>query len=132
MFLNGQNVYLFDKVAGTLTNLSQQAYFFTTVAGTFANRFEIVYTTNAALAVLNPSPENNQIIVFKDGNSLNIDTGNLAINDVKVYDLNGRLLLQSSNIGGSRTAIDGIIADRQVLLVQIGTVSGTINKKIVF
>lgn len=131
-FLNGQNVYLLDKVAGTLTNLSQQAYFFTTVAGTFAERFEIVYTTNAALAVLNPSPENNQIILFKDGNSLNIDTGSLTMNDVKVYDLNGRLLLQSGNIGGSRTVIDDITADRQVLLVQIGTVSGTINKKIVF
>lgn len=132
LFLNSQNVYLLDKVAGTLTNLSQQAYFFTTVAGTFADRFEIVYTTNAALAVLNPPSKNNQIIVFKDGNSLNIDTGSLAMNTVKVYDMNGRLLLQSGNIGGSRTAIDGIAADRQVLLVQIGTVSGTINKKIVF
>jgi trimeric autotransporter adhesin len=132
VFLNGQNVYLRDKAAGTLTNLSQQAYFFTTDAGIFDDRFQIVYTTDAALTADNQVAENNQVIIYRDGNSLNIDAGTMAMSDVRVFDLNGRLIRQSANVGGSQISLDNINAEHQVLLVQIGTGSGTINKKIVF
>lgn len=132
-FVGGQNVYLHDKDTNTLTNLCQQAYFFTTTAGTFGNRFEIVYTTDGILANSNPvATSGSDIIMYKDGNSLNIDAGSVAMSDIKVYDMNGRLLRQSANISGSRMAIDGIYAERQVLLVQIATANGVINKKIVF
>lgn len=132
VFLNGQSVYLIDKIAGTVTNLIQQAYFFSTEAGTFGDRFEIVYTIDSALAFDTPISSNNNVIIFRDGDSLNVDAGSLAINDVKVYDLNGRLIRQSADIGRAKTAIHGINADRQVLLVRIGTGNGTITKKIVF
>lgn len=131
VFLNGQNVYVLDKMANSLTNLSGQAYFFTTDAGTFEDRFDIVYT-DAALSTDTPVLAGNNVIIYKNGNSLHVNTGALTMNDVKVYDTRGRLVHNTNEINASETVIENLTAQQQVLLVQIATSGGTVTKKIVF
>ncbi|MGV3461498.1 MAG: T9SS sorting signal type C domain-containing protein [Flavobacterium sp.] len=132
VFLTGQQVYAHDKVANTLTNLTQQAYFFTTAAGTFDNRFDIVYTTNAALSTDTPVLAGNNVIIYKDGGNLHVNTGALTMNDVKVYDTRGRLVHSTNDVNAAETVIENLSAQQQVLLVQVGTSGGTVTKKIVF
>lgn len=131
IFASGQNVYLRDKLVGTITNLCQQAYFFSTTAGTFESRFDIVYIQNSALTAETDLFAYRDVIVYKDGNNISIDARS-GIRDVTIYDIAGRLVYQSDKINNINTTISNLTAQQQVLLLQIATGSGMVSKKIVF
>ncbi|MFP9113411.1 hypothetical protein ACLI1A_05680 [Flavobacterium sp. RHBU_3] len=130
-FAEGQKIYVYDKIEGVLRNLSANDYVFTTEAGTFNDRFEVLYTENA-LSVSEVIPENNALIVYKSGNSIGINAGNMKLNQVEIYDVNGRKIIESPTINGSAYTIDAQGTASQVLIVKSYTDKGTISKKIVF
>jgi len=129
-FAGGQKIYIKDNVTGVVSDMAD-GYTFTTEAGTFNNRFEVVYTTQA-LSVDNPALAANSVIIYKDGSSLNINTGTAQMSDVSVYDVRGRTLYSNSNIGSTQTSIADINAQQQVLIVEVNTEHGKISKKVVF
>lgn len=131
LFANGQNVYLADRSANTLTDITTADYTFTTAAGTFDNRFEILYVA-AALGTDSDAFTENNVIMYKNGTSLHISTGSLTMSDVKVFDTRGRLVHTSGDINADKTVIENLAAQQQVLLVQVSTNGGTVTKKIVF
>jgi len=106
-FTQGQKIYVKDNVTGAITNLAD-GYTFTTDAGTFNSRFEIVYTTQEALGTNNPALAANNVIIYKEGTALNINTGNALIKDVIVYDVRGRALYSNSGIMATQTSIAGL------------------------
>ena len=132
IFSQGQVIYLKDNVQNTIHNLSESgAYNFTTAAGTFAERFEVVYA-NSALGVDKPTFNENQVVVYKNENSLFVvNTGSVEMSSIKVFDIRGRLLTTQNNINASQTSIQ-VDVPTQVLLLQITSLDGVVvTKKVI-
>lgn len=132
IFANGsQNIYLKDNVTGTVNLMDGTGYTFTADAGTFNSRFEIVYSTEALNDNV-PQLETNSVIVFKEGNTVNINTGSASINGITIYDIRGRQLYTKAGINATQTVVDGLQVAQQVLIIEIDTVKGKVSKRIVF
>ena len=131
LFTNtNQAIYLKDNLTATEHDLQTGAYNFTSVAGTFTNRFEIIYQSQ--LSIQSPTFNTNQVIVYKNGvNDFVINAGTTIMTSVKVFDIRGRLLLESNNINASQTTMTVGMAN-EVLLVQITSEDGVVvTKKVV-
>jgi hypothetical protein len=122
-----QDIYIEDKDLNIIYNLKTGPYTFTTNAGTFDNRFVIRYT-DAALGV-DPVLSDNAVIIYKtNDNQFVINSGSIYMDEVKVFDIRGRLLLNLKDINATQITFDeGVTND--VLLVQITTVEGVIVTK---
>ncbi|MGQ2984952.1 T9SS sorting signal type C domain-containing protein [Flavobacterium sp.] len=129
IFVQGQDIFLRDNMLEVIHNIKESAYAFTTEAGTFEGRFDIIY---AEVLGINEMPVNgNNVIVFKNGNSINISSGDAEITSVEVYDIRGRLLYDEKATG-TEIVIEALAAESQILIVNIDTVKGKVTKKIIF
>jgi hypothetical protein len=133
LFSNGaQTVYLRDNTTGVLHNLSAGAYTFTSASGTFDTRFEITYQTTS-LAVSTPIFNESQVVIYKTPtNEISINTGNVVMSKVKIFDIRGRLLQEQKDINASQTLMNAGLTT-EVLLVQITSEEGVVvTKKVLF
>jgi hypothetical protein len=130
LFANGQTVFLRDNVMGVTHNLNDGAYSFAVEAGTFDSRFEVVY--QSTLSTDTPVLTRNQVVVYaSEASAITVNSGNVVMRAIKVFDIRGRLLTESNNINATQTTLR-VNATNEVLLLQITAVSGeTITKKFV-
>ncbi len=132
LFQGNQNIFLKDKLTNVVHNLKQGTYTFATVTGTFNNRFELNYNN------MNTSAKEHQItaenmVVYNENGVIKIDGGAVAINNVAVFDIQGRLISEQNGINATSVAISNLKATQQVLIVQITTNDNTtIAKKIIY
>ncbi|MES2485058.1 MAG: carbohydrate-binding protein, partial [Bacteroidota bacterium] len=131
LFSSGQEVYLKDNLAGTVTNLNQNPYLFTTDPGTFDTRFEVLYMPQGQLGTDVPALAN-MVMVYQQNGAINISTGTIQMTDVTVYDIRGRKLYSKSNINATETTITGLTTANGVLIVEINTPQGKVSKKIIY
>jgi hypothetical protein len=116
-FNGNTTVYLHDNATGTVVSLNDGNYTFTTATGTFANRFELHYQTLLGQVEL---PQNESIGVrFVKGN-LKINTANDTIDEVQVYDLNGKKVAGSKGIHAAQFEMNGL-PKSTVLIVKVST-----------
>ena len=129
-FVGGlQPIYLKDNLTSALHNLNTGAYSFTSAIGTFANRFEIIYAL--PLGVGNPIFTANSVIIYNHNNEFVVNTGNIIMYSVKVFDIRGRLLQERKDINASQTTVGSGLSN-EVLLVQITSEDGiTVTKKVI-
>ena len=131
-FFDTQEIYLEDRLTGTVYNLRQGAYSFDTVAGVFDARFVIKYVNNV-LATQTSEFNESAVVVYKDQNGINLRTSGYTMDSVKIFDVNGRELLFRQGINSSNAVISNLRAAQQVLLLRIVSNDGiVVNKKIVF
>jgi hypothetical protein len=133
LFSNGaQTIYLRDNTTGVLHNLSAGGYTFTSASGTFDTRFEIIYQTTS-LAVSTPTFNESQVVIYKTPtNEISINTGNVVMSKVKIFDIRGRLLQEQKDINASQTLMNAGLTT-EVLLVQITSEEGiVVTKKVLF
>jgi hypothetical protein len=133
LFSNGaQTVYLRDNTTGVVHNLSTGAYTFTSTSGTFDTRFEITYQATS-LAVSTPIFNESQVVIYKTPtNEISINTGNVVMSKVKIFDIRGRLLQEKKDINASQTLMNAGLTT-EVLLVQITSEEGiVVTKKVLF
>lgn len=90
IFLNGQNIFLNDKVTNTIINLSEGAYTFQTTDGNTADRFDIIYKPESFLTTNNIAETSLQI--YKSLNDFVVSSNMHKIVAVEVYDTSGRLI----------------------------------------
>ncbi|MBF6641031.1 T9SS sorting signal type C domain-containing protein [Flavobacterium sp. J49] len=130
LFVNGQDVFLRDNLSSVVHNLNAGGYTFTSDAGTFASRFEILY--QLPLTVVSPVFNANQVVVYKNGgDDFVINSGNVIMATVKVFDIRGRLLLEKNEINNSETSISAG-HNNEVLLIQITSQDGlVVTKKVI-
>ena len=126
LFAAGQKVYLKDNANNTINDISSGSYVFASAAGVFNSRFELVYqktlgTTDADLLA-------NHVMVSNQNDKISIDAGVVTIAEVKVYDVNGRLIVERKNINAP-TAVLTISGPSQMLLVQVSTSDGSVILK---
>ena len=129
LFITGQMVLLKDNLLNTVTDLNAGSYSFASAIGTFNSRFEVVY--QSTLAVTNPTFTANSVIAFSANGEIRINSGSTIMELVRVYDLQGRLLVEKKQINASETKII-TSSTNQVLLVEITATNGSkITKKII-
>jgi hypothetical protein len=113
----------------TVNNLSAGSYSFASAIGIFNSRFEVVY--QSALAETNPTFTANSVIAFSENDEIRINSGSTIMELVRVYDLQGRLLVEKKQINSSETKLS-TTATNQVLLLEITAANGLkVTKKII-
>ncbi|UPQ79679.1 T9SS sorting signal type C domain-containing protein [Flavobacterium azooxidireducens] len=131
LFEAGQLVYLEDTFTTTIHNLSAADYTFSAESGDFKNRFVLRFT-NETMSIDQPLNAN-AVAVFVKDNSININTGNVQMNSVAVFDVQGRKLLSQDQVNSSEFIINTLAKNNQVLILQIRDENNNIvNKKIIF
>ncbi|WP_395045478.1 beta strand repeat-containing protein [Flavobacterium sp.] len=124
-----QAIYLRDNLTNTVFDLKTGNYTFNSEIGVFNTRFEIIYTSSLAVEV--PTIIENSIVVYKQNQDLNINSGSTIMSSIKVYDINGRLLLTKNNINASETKVN-LKNTNQVLIIKITTDTNlVVTKKVI-
>ena len=129
--LDTQDIYLEDLLLGQSVAIKTTPHTFASAAGTFSDRFRIVYINNA-LGTDVPVFNANQVVIYKNEiNDFVINSGNVIMSNIKVYDVRGRLLQEYKNVNDSQTTINvGLV--NQILLVQITSEDGVmVTKKVI-
>jgi len=89
--------------------------------------------TDSALSVDTNVFDENSVVVYNDEAGIHINTSNIIMAGVKIFDIRGRLILEKSAINSSETLITNLNAEQQVLIVQITSDDNRIvNRKIVY
>ncbi|NUY81873.1 hypothetical protein HUK80_13295 [Flavobacterium sp. MAH-1] len=121
LFSDGQNVYLRDNSTNIVHDLNSGVYSFAAEAGTFNDRFEVIYQN--ALGVNNPGLSDNAVIVYKQDGQFVINSGNVTMSGIKVYDALGKLIKEVNNVNASETRISTVDA-HQMLIFKIQDTDG--------
>ena len=130
VFATGQDVYLVDSKTGIETDLKAGPYTFAAATGVDNTRFSLKYqkTLKVDDTVFN---ENNVTVHAKNG-SLFVNSGEMAINSIQVYDVQGRLLSERKGLKTNTAIIENLKVSNQVLLVKVlGANNKVVTKKVV-
>ena len=128
VFAAGQSVVLADAITGTETDLTTSAYTFNAPAGAANGRFSLKYQK----AGINPSELNTTLTVYQNKGIVYVNAGNIAIGNIKVYDIQGKLVHELKNVNSTLASIENLKATNQVLVVKITLQDNqVITKKIV-
>lgn len=125
-------IYLEDTLLGVVHDLRLAPYQFVTEAGTFDTRFVLRY--NNGLLAVNPTDLNeNNVVVFKKNEQIHIETSLVKMKSVKIFDMQGRLVIEKNEINSQSASLQKVGLANQVLMVQITSIDGVIvSKKIIF
>ena len=117
-------VYLEDLELQIIHDLRASPYTFTTNSGIFENRFLLRYTS----ALSNPNFEtlNNSVVVANNDGKIIIKSSNESIQDITVYDILGRLLLDARGISKTEFMTSNISNRKQAVVVKIKLDNGVI------
>lgn len=126
---NNQAIYLKDNLTNTVQDLRAGSYTFTTEPGVFNNRFEVRYDNFLSADMTSLSA--NTVAVYKQNQEIVVNSGNIKLSKVQIYDIRGRLLVEKSNIDGSEVRLTAGTAN-QVVLVKVTSVSNeVVTKKVI-
>ncbi|QBN20091.1 T9SS sorting signal type C domain-containing protein [Flavobacterium nackdongense] len=129
LFATGQDIYLLDNQTGAETNLKEGSYSFSAVAGVDNSRFSLKYqkTLKVDAAMLN----DNTVQVYKNKGILYVNAGAKVINSIKVYDVQGRLILEQKNVKATTATLNTLKVNNQVLIVRVaGEDNSEVTKKV--
>ena len=130
LFATGQDIYLVDSKTGAETNLKLASYTFTATTGTDNARFSLKY--QKILKVDAPVFNDNSVSVYKNNGTLYVNSGAVAIRNISVFDVQGRLIAEQKNVKATTAAIKDLRAIHQVLIVKIsGDDNSLVTKKVV-
>jgi hypothetical protein len=130
LFTGSQDIILKDNETGIETDLKTGGYTFTALAGATKTRFSLKY--QKTLGIATPLFDENSIVVYKNDENISIKSNGNAIENVKLYDIRGRLLFEKTKVNANETSIESSKFANQVLIVQITSDDKkVVNKKIV-
>jgi hypothetical protein len=130
LFSGSQDVFLKDNNTGIETNLKAGAYTFTAAAGVDNARFSLKY--QKTLGMNESSFNDNSVTVYKNKGTLYVNSGAVAIADIKVFDIQGRLIAEQKNVKANSAKIKDLKATQQVLIVKITSQDNkVVSKKVV-
>ena len=130
LFSGNQDVFLKDNNTGTETNLKAGAYTFIAAAGVDNARFSLKY--QKTLGVNNAVFNDDSVTIHKNKGTLYVNSGAMAINNIKVFDIQGRLIVEQKNVKSNTATIKDLKATQQVLIVKITSQDNkVVSKKVV-
>ena len=90
IFTGTQDIFLRDLLTQIIHDLKASSYIFTSEADVFNTRFELLYQN--PLGVGNPTFNANQVLIYKNTTKdFVINSGNITMAILKVFDISGRL-----------------------------------------
>ncbi len=125
MFSGGQEVILIDRVTNTAHNLTCSSYTFTANAGYSTNRFAVEYQSR--LSVVEAKYEN-ELAVYRSNSDLVINSESKVISAVRIFDIQGRMLLEKSNLNQNKVEIP-ISFTNQVVVISATLDEGQVISK---
>lgn len=126
VFDNGQTkIYLIDEYLNLTHNLSESAYHFKTEAGEFNDRFIIVYEEDEVLT--NLDFEKDDIQVYRQDKNTVIRSLHQDLNELKIFNLNGQLLLYEDQLSGKYYSLPEGRLGKQTLLLNVTTADGKVH-----
>jgi hypothetical protein len=124
-FTQDQPIFLEDKLLNMIYDLRQNPYTFTTAAGTFNDRFILRYN-GSALGNPDFGSAVHNVIVSTNHGQMTINSLLESIQDVTVYDILGRQLLDSKNIRNNTFVASNLSISQQTLIVKIKLMNGIV------
>lgn len=73
-------------------------YTFATSPGTFNNRFVLRYLPQGDLSTLTPILDSDSVVIRNANNQITVNSSDKVIDEVSIYDLQGRLLSYYSKV----------------------------------
>ncbi|WP_230392535.1 T9SS sorting signal type C domain-containing protein [Flavobacterium sp. LC2016-01] len=126
------DIYLEDKEKQVIHNIKESSYIFKTEKGTFDNRFELKYMDKE----LNSTEFKNtlgNVFVSLQNKQIHIYALNESIEEVEIYDMNGKILYIKTKINSSDLTIQKVISGNGVLLIKVTLENGfSTTRKVIF
>lgn len=73
-------------------------YTFTTNSKTFNSRFVLRYVTQGNISTVTPILNSDKVMIIKTNNQITVNSSDKVIDEVSIYDLQGRLLSYYSKV----------------------------------
>ena len=130
LFSGSQDVFLKDNTTGIETDLKSGAYTFTAAAGVDNARFSLKYqkTLGVNAAIFDDS----SVTIYKNKGTLYVNSSAVAIANIKVFDIQGRLIAERKNVRANTATITNLKANQQLLIVKVtGLDNKVVSKKVV-
>nr|WP_315258557.1 T9SS sorting signal type C domain-containing protein [uncultured Flavobacterium sp.] len=132
-----QSIYLEDKKLNVFHNLKDGAYNFVSFLGTYDNRFVIHYNNgsnktgkSSKTTVSDSTGLENQVLVSAENNQININSFEEIIDNVFVFDLNGKLIYEKEQVNTNEFSTPTLIFSNQMVVVKVTLQNGkTVIKK---
>lgn len=129
LFLGSKDIYLLDSKTGIETNLKSSSYTFAETAVVDNARFSLKF--QKTLSVDATSFIDNNVVVYKNDGVIYINSGAKTINNIKVFNIQGRLIAEKNNVKSNTTSVPNLKASNQVLIVKVTTDDNqVISKKV--
>lgn len=127
-----QKVYLEDLLLGVIHDLKDSNYSFVSASGTFDTRFVLRFTSSA-LATNSAVFTDNSVVVYKQNETIHVNTGLETMREVQIYDVRGSLLYSKNNINSTDLSVLNLASSQQILLVTVTSTDGrVVTKKLIF
>jgi hypothetical protein len=129
VFAKGHDVYLVDGKTGTETNLKSTAYTFTATTGTDNTRFLLKYQKTLKIDAL--AFNENSVRIYKSNGTIYINSGDVAISNIKVFDIQGRLIADQQNVKSNTASISNLKSNQALIVQVISEDNKVVSKKVV-
>lgn len=130
-YFDAYDIFVEDRLMNITHNLKHGAYTFSTEAGTFENRFVIKFA-QGLLSTNSKVFDQNNVVVYKKDQKIYINSGNVTMDNVQLFDIRGAKVFEKSSINSNEAVLSPNVA-QQVLIVKIRSTEGVeVSKKIVF
>jgi hypothetical protein len=131
IFSGNQEIILVDNATKIQTDLKTNSYTFTAKAGIDNTRFTLKY--QKTLQVETREFNDNSVTVYKNKGMLFINSASIAIDNIKVYNMQGRLITEQKNVNANTSVIKDLKAAHQVLIVKIVSENKkSVTKKVMY
>lgn len=121
IFSQDQGVYLYDHLLAVLHDLKEGDYSFMSAPGQFNNRFEVRYQP---ITLGQTVFDNSRFIAFSQQQQLFVQSPK-AIQNIRLFDLTGRLLYQADAHGNLEFESERISVAQQMVVLKIQFVDGS-------
>ena len=125
-----QPVFIEDRKKNILHDLKNEPYAFTTEKGDFNDRFVLKFT-NQTLSANEFSPNKKIALVYQKKGQLIIESQDSIINEIEIYDVSGKLILQQTPNQNS-IILSHLKPENQILILKITTEKTVETKKVIY
>lgn len=120
LFEDGQEIFLKDLHLNVVHDLTDSPYIFSSEAGSFSERFVLKFQ-NSTLGNDSPVLQAASVVLYVKDGVIHLHSGNINMQTVKVFDARGRLLYREEDVNSREISLHSLVAEQQLLLVQVMT-----------
>jgi hypothetical protein len=129
VFAAGQDIFLKDNTTGTETNLKNSSYTFNAASGIDNTRFSLTFQKTLKVGV--PAFNENSVSVYNNNGTLYVNSGLVAMSNISVFDVQGRLISQQRNVKATTATIKDVRSNQVLIVKIVGEDNSEVTKKVI-